>query len=260
MLHAVTYCTNCIGGRYNLCSNYGVADLHSHYGHTAQGCYAEYVVHSIRSVFKIPSTLSYDEAALADPASIGLHTAKRGGVADGAVVVVIGAGPVGILAAECARALGASQVFLGARGARVEVAERLGYDVLDLGLPDPVGRFRSSNPDGAHIVLDAAGVPSTIRTSLDLLARGGRCAAVGIPTDEVRLDVARLVLDELELVGVRAASGEMAPVLDMMADGRVRAKELITHRFPLTAFAEALETLTRRENGAIKVLIHPGAD
>jgi len=250
-----SFCANCVRGRYNLCTSYGDPRLHRHYGHTAQGSYAEYVVHSIRSVFRIPDGLDLDQAAIADPASIALHTAKRGGVRDGHTVVVVGAGPIGILAADCARALGASRVVFAARGPRLDLVARLGFATVDTNAKDPLAALRELAPRGADVVLDAAGTPESVRLSLAMLARGGRCATVGIPTSELRLDLSSLVLDELELIGVRASVGEMTPVLDLMADGRLRARELITHRFPLSDFASALDTASARGNGAIKVMI-----
>lgn len=252
-----TICRQCISGHYNLCENYGIAGLHNHYGHTAQGCYADYVVHSVRSVFKIPSSMPYSIAAIADPASISLHTAHRGGVRDGDTVVVIGAGPVGLLAAECARALGAARVLIGARGTKIDFAKVWGYEVIDFGGEDPVGEFRDVCARGADVVLDAAGAPSTVRAGLGMLRRGGRCATVAIPLTDVPLDLGPLVLDELELVGVRAASGEMVSALEMIADGRVRASDLVTHHFALDDFGKALEVFTDRQSGALKVILYP---
>ena len=255
-----SFCDNCIAGRYNLCTSYGDPRLHSHYGHTAQGCYAEYVVHSIRSVFHLPDNLDYDQAAIVDPASIALHTANRGGVHAGQNVVVIGAGPVGILAADCARALGASTVLFAARGARLGVVEKLGFETVDTEKPDAVAAVREATSGGAEVVLDAAGTPTSIRLALGMLARGGRVATVGIPTEAFQIDLSGLVLDELELAGVRASTGEMSPVLDLMADGRVRAKELISQRFPLEDFGTAMDVAVRRVDGAIKVMIDMSMD
>lgn len=250
-----SYCTNCVRGRYNLCLRYGDGDFHAHYGHTVKGAYAEYVVHSIRSVFKLPTGLDYDRAAIADPASIALHCANRGGVRDGHVVGVIGAGPVGIMAADAAMAKGASRVVVAARGPRLQVVEKFGYEAVDTEVDDPVATFRKTVPGGADVILDAAGTRVTVPLSLAMLARGGRCSTVGIPTSSVDVDLSALILDELELVGSRAVSGEMPATLDMIADGRLRAAELITHRFPLSEFATALDVADRRVDGALKVLI-----
>ena len=249
------HCKTCIDGRYNLCLNYGNSHVHSHYGHTAQGAYADYVVHNIRSIFKLPDSMSFDLGAVTDPASIALHCANRGGVRSGQTVAVIGAGPVGILAAEAARALGASKVVVAARGARLDVVGRFGYDVFDTNDDGGINAFKELVPGGADVVLDAAGTPQTVPMALEMLARGGRCATVGIPTDDVHLGLAGLVLDELELVGSRAVAGEMQATLDFIADGRIRAGDIITHRLPLTDFAEALEITDKRIDGAMKVLV-----
>lgn len=250
-----SYCANCIRGRYNLCLQYGHPQLHSHYGHTKPGAFADLVVHSIRSVFRLPDALDLDQGAVADPASIALHCANRGGVHDGQTVAVIGAGPVGILAADAARALGASRVVIAARGARLKVAESFGYEAVDTAVDDPVEAFRQVVPGGADVVLDAAGTPQTVPMALGMLARGGRCSTVGIPTAAVTADLSALVLDELELVGSRAVTGEVATALDFIADGRMRSRELVTHRYPLAEFATALDVTDRRSDGALKVLI-----
>jgi L-iditol 2-dehydrogenase len=146
-------------------------------------------------------------------------------------------------------------VVFAARGARLDVVGKLGFETVDTGQADVVSVLRELVPGGADVVLDAAGTPQSIPMALAMLARGGRCSTVGIPTEAVTVDLSALVLDELELVGVRAVTGEVPTVLDMIADGRVRAGELITHRFPLSEFGTALDVTARRTDGAIKVLI-----
>ena len=250
------HCSKCIGGNYNLCLNYGHRHIHSHYGHTEQGAYADYVVHNIRSVFKLPEGMSYDLGAVTDPASIALHCANRAGIFSGANVAVIGPGPVGILAAEAARALGASRVVVAARGARKQVVEKFGYELFDTSELEGIDeRFRQMFPEGVDRVLDAAGTTITVPMAIKMLARGGRCATVGIPNKDAPIPMAPLVLDELELVGSRAVSGEMQATLDFIQDGRIRAGDIITHRFPLSEFARALEVTDQRIDGAMKVMI-----
>jgi L-iditol 2-dehydrogenase len=110
---------------------------------------------------------------------------------------------------------------------------------------------------GADVVLECAGVPETLTWAMAMLRRGGRCAMVGIPTEDVALRIQPLVLDELELVGSRASAGEMRRVMPFVADGRMRVGELITHRFPLTEYETALATFNDRASGAIKIIINP---
>ena len=93
-------------------------------------------------------------------------------------MVVIGAGPVGRLAAECTHALGAPRLFLGVHRTRIEIPEGLGNEVPGFGLPDPIDRFRSAHPASAHIVPDTAGIPDTIRATVKLFAFGDHYVAV----------------------------------------------------------------------------------
>ncbi len=255
---ACGFCQKCVEGRYNLCENYGKAGLHRQYGHTSQGAFAEYVVHGVKSVFRLPQSLSYDEGAVLDPASIALHTANRGGNRPGDAVVVFGPGPVGLLAAEAARVRGAGAVIVVGRGSRLEKAKEMGSDVVDYTAGDPVREIRDATGGlGADVVLECAGVPETFRWSLAVLRNGGRVASVGIPTLPVELSLRELVLYEYELLGARASAGEMLHVIPLVVDGRIRVRELITHHFPLSSFSEALETFNERRDGALKVIVQP---
>lgn len=251
-------CQQCVEGRYNLCENYGKPGLHAQYGHNAQGVNATYAVHDVKCIFKLPDSMSFDEGALADPASIALHVARRGNIEAGDTVAVVGAGAVGLLAADAALICGAARVVVVGRGHRLERAAGLGFDTVDTLAGDPVEGVRTMAEGlGADVVLECAGVPETLGWSMQMLRRGGRCAMVGIPTQEVVLDCQPLVLDELELVGSRASAGEMRRVLPFIAEGRIRAKELITHHFPLERYDEALATFNDRSSGAIKIIVNP---
>lgn len=251
-------CQKCVEGRYNLCENYGREGLHRQYGHNTQGADATYVVHGVKCIFRLPDGVSFEEGALVDPASIALHCANRGGVAPGDTVAITGAGAIGLLAGDAARARGAGRVIVVGRGRRLTKAAELDFETVDSAAGDPVETVRSMTGGvGADVALECAGVPETVRWSIGLLRRGGRCAAVGIPTAGVELAMQRLVLDELELVGVRASAGEMRRVMPLVEQGRIRVHEMITHRFPLAAYEEALATFNDRSSGAIKIVISP---
>jgi L-iditol 2-dehydrogenase len=82
-------------------------------------------------------------------------------------------------------------------------------------------------------------------------------AVIGIPLEPAPVPLRRLVLDEIEVSGVRAAAGEMPEAIALVAAGRIRVRELITHRFQLEDFAEAYRVFTERVDGALKVILHP---
>lgn len=251
-------CQKCVEGRYNLCENYGKDGLHRQYGHNYQGADATYVVHGVKCIFRLPDALSFDEGALVDPASIALHVANRGGISPGDTVAIIGAGAIGLLAGDAAFIRGAARVIVVGRGSRLARARELGFEGVDSESGDPVAAVRDMTAGlGAAVVLECAGVPETVQMALRMLRRGGRCAVVGIPTASADLELQRLVLDELELVGSRASAGEMRRVLPHIEQGRMRVGKLITHRFPLREFERALQTFNDRASGAGKIIVNP---
>lgn len=251
-------CQKCVEGRYNLCENYGREGLHRQYGHNYQGADATYVVHGVKCIFRLPDGLSFEEGALIDPASIALHVANRGGVTPGDTVAVTGAGAIGLLGGDAALVRGAARVIVVGRGSRLAKAATLGFETVDATQGDPVAAVRALTGGlGADVVLECAGVPETVQWALAMLRRGGRCAAVGIPTQGVEIAMQQLVLDELELVGSRASAGEMRRVIPHVEQGRMRVREMITHRFTLADYGRAMATFRDRSSGAIKIIITP---
>ena len=251
-------CQMCVEGRYNLCDNYGKPGLHKQYGHSVQGVDATYAVHGVKCVFPLPDGLSFAQGAVIDPASIALHVANRGGVTPGDTVAITGAGAIGLLGGDAARIRGAARVIVVGRGHRLQKAAAMGFETVNTAAGDPVGAVRALTGGlGVDVVLECAGVPQMVEAGLEMLRRGGRCAAVGIPTVSVEIAMQRLVLDELELVGSRASAGEMRRVMPHVEQGRMRVSEMVTHRFPLSAYEEALATFNDRSSGAIKILVNP---
>ena len=251
-------CRECVEGRYNLCENYGKPGLHRQYGHSIQGADATYVVHGVKCIFPLPDALTFEDGALVDPASIALHVANRGNIIPGDTVAITGAGAIGLLAGDAARIRGAARVIVVGRGQRLAKAAALGFETVDSTAGDPVAAVRGMTAGlGADVVLECAGVPEVIEWALEMLRRGGRCAVVGIPTQGVELALQKLVLDELELVGSRASAGEMRRVIPHVEQGRMRVRELVTHRFALADYERALATFNDRSSGAIKIIVAP---
>lgn len=251
-------CQKCVEGSYNVCENYGDPALHRQYGHNWQGAFAEYVVHGIKAVFALPDSLGFAEGALLDPASIALHTVNRGRIKIGDNVAVLGPGPIGLLAADAARASGAGRVIVVGRGDRLAKAAGMGHEVVDYTQEDPVPALRQTTGGvGPDVVLDCAGVADSLRWSVAMLRKGGICSVVGIPVQEVSLELQDLVLYEKDLVGARASAGEMRHVIPLVEDGRIRVKELHTHTFPLSEFEKAITAFNQRLDGALKVIIEP---
>lgn len=253
------YCRMCEIGRYNLCYNYGHEELgHRHYGHYSTGAMRQFHNTSTKSVYKIPDSMTMEEAALVDASSIALHALKRGRVEPGDVVAVIGPGAQGLLAAQLAPLLGASSVIVVGRGKRLVTAEALGAETVDNTETDGPEAVRAfTNGRGADVTIDTAARGSTPVDAVDMTRKGGRVALIGVPLDPVTLPLQRIVFEEMDLFGVRANPATCEEVIPLISSGRLDVNTVITHTFPLSEFALAYETFTQRIGGALKVLIQP---
>ena len=154
--------------------------------------------------------------------------------------------------------VGAGRVIVVGRGARLEKAAALGFETLDFTAEDTVEGVRARTAGlGPEVALECSGDPAALGQCAAFLRKGGRVAVIGIPMEGAAVPLQRVVLDEIEIVGVRAAAGEMSQAIAMVAAGRVRLGELITHRFGLEDFGEAYATFTERRDGALKVIVRP---
>src|SRR5207247_4533680 len=220
--------------------------------------YATYGVHTIKSVFKVPDSMRFDVAALCNTASIALHSVKRPRINPGDAFVAVGSGGMGLLTAMCARALGAARCIVVGGGRRLDRAKELGFETVDYHDGDPVARIRElTGGVGADVAADSAGTKESVGQTIRMVRKGGRVAFAGIPKEPSSIDFQKVVLEELDLYGVRANRNTMEEVIPLIADGRIPAAKLITHHFKLSEFAEALRTFNERIDGALKVIVEP---
>jgi threonine dehydrogenase-like Zn-dependent dehydrogenase len=112
--------------------------------------------------------------------------------------------------------------------------------------------------NGANVAIDAGGTQASIRQAVDVLRKGGRVAFTGVPTEgDTALPMQKIVLEEIDLFGVRANRNTMEEVIPLIVAGRVRVAPLVTHTFGLEEYGEALHTFADRVDGALKVLVQP---
>lgn len=254
-------CRMCLIGRYNLCYNYGSAITgHRQYGHVTQGSYAEYVVNSIRALHRMPEGMSFEHGSAVDPAGCGLWTAKRAGIRPGDTVVVLGSGPIGVFAYESARALGAGRVIVVGGGRRLGILGEQGAETLsyrDGGVPERIEEMTGGRK--ANVVLETAGTTDSFRWSVDCGGKGARVAITGIPENIPDMAWRRVVLEEMDIFGVRANPNCGDEVLALVQAGRIRVDPYVTHRFALKDYQEAHDAFVARKDGALLVNLKPGA-
>ena len=177
----------CLEGRYTLCLNYGnkVAG-HRHYGFLDYGAYAQYCVFHTKSLTKLPDGISYKEAAMCDTGGVALHGLEIAGIIPGSTVVVIGPGPIGMMAMKLARAMGAGRVIVVGRGSRLQTAVRLGcQEAVDFTKEDPVVAVRGLTGGlGADAVFECSGADGTVSEACHMCRKGGKVILLGVPSVE----------------------------------------------------------------------------
>ncbi len=258
------HCSNCLKGQYNLCRNYGKQEAgHRHYGFVSRGAYAQYGVFSISSIRKMPDSVSFPEATMIDTAGVALHGHELTGVTPGGTMVVIGPGPIGLIAMRLARTLGAAKIIAVGSGERLAFAAKTSADVtIDYKKEDAVKAVLSAtNGLGADEVSECSGAPETFAQSVRMARKGGRISLVGIPPSPLTLDLPfmEIVLNEIALFGSRANPNVSEKILSLIGSGQLVVKDLITHKFPLKDFGKGLDTFVNRREGVIKVVIEPNA-
>ena len=248
-------CERCREGMYTLCQNYGKRETgHAHIGFTVPGGLAEYVAVSVGALHALPEEVSFDEGAWTDNLGIALSALERGRLAGGDRVIVIGPGAIGLCAAQLARALGAGRVVLVGRGDRLGRARDYADETFT---PDRSASLKTT----ADLVVEFAGTAEAARDAITFARRGGRVVlggATGTGVELSGIDLSTIVRGNLDVLGSLAnPKGVSGRALSLLAQGKVRVLDLITHRFPLAAFDEAWRTFAERREGAIRVMLTP---
>lgn len=254
-------CKRCRAGMYTSCLNYGKPEKgHRANGFTTDGGFAEYAVNHINTLVRVPDTMGDAEATLVVTAGTSLYgLTELGGLVAGESVVVIGPGPIGLLAVAVAKALGASPVILtGTRERRLAIGKGLGADrVVNIAEEDPLDVVKSlTGGIGADYVIECAGSEATVNQAIHMTNRGGRICLAAFPHEPVVTDIAHLVRNNIYVFGIRG-EGKSAThrAMELMAKKRFDATKIHTHTFPLEDLPTALRYARERIDDAIKVVV-----
>ena len=249
-------CPMCQKGLYNLCENRT----------WLWGSYAEYVKVPApivkHNLHIIPLNLSYAEAAITEPLACVLHGALKAGIKLGDTVVVIGAGPIGILHTQLAKRMGAKKVIIGDLvEERLKIAEKLGADVtINVSEEDITSRVREETGGlGADVVLEAVGLPTTWQKALELVAKGGTVLEFGgCPSGtKIEVDTELLHYSEVTLLGTfHATPEEFSKAFDLISSGQINVKPIISMEKPLEEIKEVFDSILQSKK-VLKVSITP---
>jgi L-iditol 2-dehydrogenase len=236
-------CHECRNGRYNLCP-----DVQFFATPPVDGSIAAFVAIDADFAHPVPEGLELEQAAMAEPVSVGVWAARKAGISPGDRVLVTGAGPVGLFAAQVAQAFGASHVALTDMNAfRLATARELGFAAR-----------RADEPlaEEFDVLIECSGAQAALTAGINALAPAGRAVLVGMGADTVQLSVPLVQGRELSITGIFRYANTYPTALALLASGQVRTDAVITHRFALEDTEQAL-TLARREPESLKAVVGP---
>jgi len=258
-------CERCRMGMYTSCLNYGMNYEGHNKGHrangfTTDGGFAQFAVNHINTLVPVPDEMSDEEATLIVTGGTAVYAIDTlGGLIAGQSLVVIGAGPVGLMCVALAKSLGADPVILlEMRDARLNLGLKLGADcAVNSASDNPVEAvMRLTGGKGAHYVIECSGSSEVLNQALAMVNRGGSICLAAFPHKPVLIDALRLVSNNISLFGIRGEGrGGTRRAVALMKQKRFDAKLIHTHTFSFENLPTAVRYARDRVEDAIKVVV-----
>lgn len=242
---ACKVCKQCQAGRYNLCP-----DIEFYATPPVNGAFCEYVKIQSTFAYDIPANISFDAAALVEPMSVCIWAAQKAQIKNDTTVLIAGAGPIGVIMAQVARAFGASEVVV-----TDVVDSRLDF-VKKYGATKTINTSKKSlGSNKFDVFVDACGIPSAVHAGILSTGPAGRALLVGLGSDEMLLPISHIQNNEIMVTGVFRYTNTWPIGIEFLASGKVNLDAIVTHHFGLDEVEQGLKTTALP--GAMKVLIHP---
>ncbi|KAK3039229.1 hypothetical protein RJ639_027933, partial [Escallonia herrerae] len=248
-------CSHCKEGRYNLCP-----DMKFFATPPVHGSLANQIVHPADLCFKLPENVSLEEGAMCEPLSVGVHACRRADIGPETNVLIMGAGPIGLVTMLAARAFGAPRiVIVDVDDHRLLVAKELGADEIvkvstnNQDVAGEVEVIHKAMRAGVDVTFDCAGFNKTMSTALSATRAGGRVCLVGMGHNEMTVPLTPAAAREVDVVGIFRYKNTWPLCIEFLRSGKIDVKPLITHRFGFSQeeVEEAFEVSARGGN-AIK--------
>ncbi|MEC9036517.1 MAG: galactitol-1-phosphate 5-dehydrogenase [Verrucomicrobiota bacterium] len=253
-------CKYCSAGKVNLCENRKVLGV-SPGEYRQHGAFAEYVSVPERILYKIPDNLSFEEAAFVEPVSIALHGVNRTPVKDGDTAVVIGSGMIGLLAIQALRIKGASKVIaVDIDPEKIKAALKVGADHGIISNEKTIEEIKALTEDGADIAMEVVGMSPTLNLAIESVRKGGNIGIIGNIQNKTEFPLQSVVTRELTIYGSCASECEYKESLELIANGSIKVRDMITAIAPLSEGAEWFTRLYNGKEDMLKVILRPDSE
>jgi threonine dehydrogenase-like Zn-dependent dehydrogenase len=223
----------------------------------SEGAMAEYVAVPSHILYPLPDSISFAQGSLVEPLSIALHAINRTEIRINDTVLVIGAGPIGLMLLKALKITSAKCVIVAdIADDRLEAAAKAGADVtFNTGTDTGLRRLHEKIPNGADIVFEAVGFGPTVNIALSTVKKGGIVTLVGNAASRADIDFQKIVLNEVQINGSYACANEYAMALTLMANGSLQVEDLISVTAPLEEGQQWFDRLKAHEVGLMKVVL-----
>jgi (R,R)-butanediol dehydrogenase/meso-butanediol dehydrogenase/diacetyl reductase len=220
---------------------------------------AEYVKTTARGLHRLPDSLTLRQGALVEPLSVALHGVRRSRLKAGDHVLVMGAGPIGLLTLQCARLAGARTIATTEVDAtRAALASRLGATTVLDPTRDNVSVALANLTDGLgpDVIYICTGAPGPFRDAVSLVRKGGQIFVLGVCAEPVEMDFMSVALGDLCIEGSLAGREAFPAAIDLLTQRRVQVDALVSHEIMLDEIVtQGFNALDRPGSGAIKILV-----
>ncbi|MBT2729566.1 zinc-binding alcohol dehydrogenase family protein [Bacillus sp. ISL-75] len=244
-------CYACRSGRKNVCNELEVYGVHR------DGGMQEYLVVPEHLVHKVNQTMDWIESVLVEPFTIGAQANWRGNVQDRDVVLIIGAGPIGICCLKVAKSKGATCIISDLSKDRLDYARLCGadftIDASTTNLKEEV--MRMTNNEGANVVIDAVCIPQTFEDAIEVSSVAGRIVTLGFDIRSSKISQLPITKKELTINGSRLQTNQFPEVIKLFNKKLIQTDGMVTQQFPLEEIDQAIALIENHPNQVRKVVI-----
>lgn len=244
--HPCRRCKQCKAGRYNLCP-----EMKFYATPPIDGAFCRYVIIDEDFAYAVPDSMSDDAAALLEPLSVAITTMRKAGIVPGSSILIAGAGPIGVICAQAARAFGASRIVVTdlvesrrQKALKFGATEVLDPTQVDVSAIEPVDAF-----------VDATGVPVAVQSGIKAVGPAGKVVLVGMGADEYPLPVSHIANLEITVTGVFRYTDTWPAAIHLVQSGAVDLDAMVTGRYDLEHVADALDSDT--DPASLKSIVNP---
>jgi 2-desacetyl-2-hydroxyethyl bacteriochlorophyllide A dehydrogenase len=245
-------CAPCRRGDYHICDNLKVR------GFQAPGCAQDLFVTETDKIVPLPTAFTFEQGALVEPVAVAVHSTSRAGRLAGKRVAVLGAGPIGNLVGQVARAQGARVLITDVSAYRLEVAAACGLKSVSNAAVEPLAEAsaRTFGKAGFDVAFECAGVEAALDAAVGAIAKGGTIVAVGVYGEHPRVNMGFVQDRELNLIGTLMYQyGDFVKAVRLMKSGAVATGPLDSRHFPFDHYSEAYAFIDAQADKSMKVFI-----